>query len=544
MTVTPAAVQSLAAHLPHPLWRLSLMAAVLAIYFWRLGAAGLMDPDEGRYAEMAREMLARGDWLLPHLNYVPYLEKPPLVTWLLAVSFGLFGLTECAARLPVALSAVAGVGWAYVLARRWWGEAAGLWAALVLATCGGYVTLGRLLTLDMTLALFLNLAVGLGYLAFEENRRGLLYPAYGALALAVLTKGPVALVLTGLIWGDISLLSARRPPGFWLHPGGLLVLAALTLPWFVWVSLICPEFPHFFFWEHHVGRFATEPIHEEPFFYYLPVLLVGLLPWTPLLPGAVLRLRAWEDPRGRVLLLWAGVILLFFSLSRGKLAPYILPALLPLALLVGRALAEGEEDPGLRAGIVLWLGLGLAAGILYLALPGAWAREVAKTPGLRESLPLPIAAAVLSGAAALLGRRRWPLALGALALALSATLILGMISTYRSPREAALAAAARVSPETPVVGLRFYSQALSFYLRRPLHLFEVRGELEFGLELAPESGFELRSREELAAWVRMQPQVLFLVPRRAAPRLREELPGSWEELGRYKDCLLLAYAGK
>lgn len=527
------------------LGRLAVMvSAALAVFCWRLGAAGLMDPDEGRYAEIAREMLVLGDWLLPHLNFVPYLEKPPLVPWLIALSFLAFGETEWAARLPVALSAVGGVLLAYALGRRWWGERSGLWAALVLATAGGYVVLGRLLTLDMTLTLFLNAAVALGYLAYEEDRPRLLVPAYLALAQAVLTKGPVALVLAVVILGAVSLWERRRPWTFWLSPGGLLLFGIIAFPWFIWVSLRIPEFPSYFFWEHHVGRYATAPIHPEPFYYYLPVLLAAFLPWTPLLPGAVLASRAWAEPRGRFLMLWAGVILVFFSLSRGKLAPYILPALLPLGLLMGHGLAQGRQGKALNAGIIAWLGVGVAAAGLYLWMPAGWAREVAKTAGLQDALPWPIGVAILSSALALVLRRLWPLGLGAVALALQAAIFLGLVSGYRSPQAAALAAAAWRSPEAPVVGVRYYSQALSFYLRQPLHLFQVRGELEFGLALRPAAGWELRTWEELAHFARTRDQVLFLVRQGEVAALKERLPGAWQELGRFKDCLLLAYTGK
>lgn len=521
---------------------LLLAAAALGVFFWRLGAAGLMDPDEGRYAEIAREMLVLGDWLLPHLNFVPYLEKPPLVVWLIGASYLLFGFTEFAARLPVAFSALGGVLLAYALGRRWWGEKAGFWGALVLATAGGYMVLGRLLTLDMTLALFLNAAVALGYLAYEEDRRRLLLPAYLALALAVLTKGPVALVLAVLILGAVSLWERRRPWTFWLFPGGLLLFGVIAFPWFIWVSLTVPEFPRYFFWDHHVGRFATAPIHPEPYYYYLPVLLAALLPWTPLLPGAAAALRPWTEPRGRFLLLWAGIIFGFYSLSRGKLAPYILPALLPLALLTGRGLARGWQG-ALGAGVIAWLGIGLAAAGLYLWMPAPWAREVAKTAGLQDALPWPIGLAIVSSALVLLLRRLWPLGLGAVAMALQAAFFLGLVSTYRSPQAAALAATHH-PPHTPVVGARFYSQALSFYLQRPLHLFQVRGELEFGLSLRPESGLELRTWEEVMHLVRTRPQVLFLVRQRDVADLKKRLAGPWQELGRFKDCLLLAYTAK
>ena len=173
----------------------------LGLFFPGLGVPGLMDPDEGRYAEIAREMLLLRDWLIPHLNLVPYLEKPPLVYWLTSMSLGAFGLGEWAARLPSALAALAGLYLAFWLGRALWGERQGLWGAVVLATSGGYVVLARLLTLDMVFTLFLNLGIALGYLALSRERPRLWPYAYLALALAVMVKGPVALVLAGLIWG-------------------------------------------------------------------------------------------------------------------------------------------------------------------------------------------------------------------------------------------------------------------------------------------------------------------------------------------------------
>ena len=148
---------------------LILMVAGLVIFFYRLGVPGLIDPDEGRYAEIAREFFVLGDWGIPHLNLLPYLEKPPLVYWLTALSFKVFGYTEMAARLPSAVSALGGVFLAYGLGRAFWGPGPGVLSALVLASAAGYVALGRILTLDMTFALCLNLAIGLGYLALSRE---------------------------------------------------------------------------------------------------------------------------------------------------------------------------------------------------------------------------------------------------------------------------------------------------------------------------------------------------------------------------------------
>ena len=146
------------------------MVAGLVIFFYRLGVPGLMDPDEGRYAEIAREFFVLRDWGIPHLNLLPYLEKPPLVYWLTALSFKVFGYTEAAARLPSAVSALGGVFLAYGLGRALWGPGPGVLGALVLASAAGYVALGRILTLDMAFALWLNLGIGLGYLALSRGQ--------------------------------------------------------------------------------------------------------------------------------------------------------------------------------------------------------------------------------------------------------------------------------------------------------------------------------------------------------------------------------------
>src|SRR5665647_2098938 len=339
---------------------LNLMIAGLVIFFYRLGVPGLMDPDEGRYAEIAREFFVLGDWGIPHLNLLPYLEKPPLVYWLTALSFKVCGFTELAARLPSAVSALGGVLLAYGLGRAFWGPGPGVLGALVLTSAAGYVALGRILTLDMTFALCLNLGIGLGYLALSRGQNPLWLWAYFALALAVLTKGPVALVLAGLVW-VIWVIVNRRSGRPLIQIRGWVLLAVITLPWFVYVQWRYPEFFRFFILEQHLGRFLTPAIHPEPFFYYVPVLLGLLLPWTWLLPWTLAARGRWRDPDYRFLVIWAAVIVVFFSLSRGKLVPYVLPALLPLALLVGHSLARltgvgrmSFNSRWLRTSLLVW----------------------------------------------------------------------------------------------------------------------------------------------------------------------------------------------
>jgi hypothetical protein len=528
-----------------------LFCLVLPLLFYRLGTPGLMDPDEGRYGEIAREMLVLQDWLTPHLNFLPYLEKPPLVYWLTALSFQVFGLSEWAARLFPALSGLAGIFLTYFLGRAFWGVRAGFWAAAALTTSGGYLVLGRLIILDMPFAVFLNLAIGLGYLAAVRERRGLLVWAYLALAAAVLIKGPVALVLTGLIWGAWTLLDRGRSLTFWLHPAGLALLAVIVLPWFILVTLKFPEFLRFFLWEHHVQRYAAGTIHGKPFYYYGPVLLALMLPWSWLLPWALARLRPTVNSERLFLLVWAGMVVVFFSLSGGKLIPYILPALTPLALLVGTALAGLAEAPttgppprGFTWSLALWALAGTGLALLYFLTPLWLAPGIAKAAVLEPYVSMALIILAATPMIALAWRKTAPLLAGALLL--SALLPGGMerLSSSRSPRELGEIVASRWQPGAALVGVRLYSQSLSFYARQPFHLLEFSTELDFGRKLRPDSGLYFTTPQELAVFARSRPLVFFFLKAKDLPRLQAWLPGKFQTLAAWKDCLLTAYTGK
>lgn len=531
---------------------LGLALMGLVIFFYRLGVPGLMDPDEGRYAEIAREIIVLKDWLVPHLNFLPYLEKPPLVYWLTALSFKALGYTELAARLPSGLSAVGGLFLAYWLGRTLWGPASGFLGATVLATCCGYVALGRILTLDMTFSLLLSLAIGLGYLALSRDRSRLWPWAYGVLALAVLTKGPVAFILAGLIWG-LWVLSQRRPWGSLLQPWSWLLLAVLVLPWFIYVQWRLPDFFRYFILEQHFGRFLTPAIHPEPLYYYLPVLLGLLLPWSWLLPWVLWRRGEKPNPDRAFLLIWAGVVVVFFSLSRGKLAPYILAALPPLALLVGKRLHEiviprevWRKNIGLIISLWSWCTVGLfLLLVLYGATPASLSKALGRANLTQSYALLVVAVFTLTPLCTLAGRRWGLLFLGAGALVLSTLLPVGLerLSQQRSPRELGRIVHARWQPGDALVGVYLYSQGLSFYSREIFHLIESKTELDFGRKLAPARERQLYFANEgkVAEFARSRPRVFFYVKPDVLEVLQRELPGKFQLLARQGDCLLLTY---
>jgi 4-amino-4-deoxy-L-arabinose transferase-like glycosyltransferase len=569
-----------------PFW-VGLALVGLVLFFYRLGAPGLMDPDEGRYAEIAREFFLLRDWLIPHLNLLPYLEKPPLVYWLTALGFKVLGYTETAARLPSAVSALAGVFLAYGLGRVLWGPQVGLLGALVLASAAGYVALGRVLTLDMTFALFLNLGIGLGYLALSRERPRLWLWAYGALALAVLTKGPVALVLAGLIWVIWVLVSQgqigpRHPhPGLrptrerepaerdslepsiqarlriifrreaWktlVQPWGWVLLAVISLPWFVYVQWRYPEFFRFFILEQHLGRFLTPAIHPEPLSYYLPVLLGLLLPWTWLLPWALRPGGPWRDRDFQFLAIWAGVIVLFFSLSRGKLVPYILPALLPLALLVGHGLTQltgiGRlqfNSRVLKTSLVIWGITGLALVALSLRPPVALVQALARV-NLSTTYLLALSLIwTLTPLAALVWRHLGALLLGALLLSALVPRGIDQVSQGRSFKAMGLTLKSRWQAGDALVGVQLYSQGLSFYSGQIFYLLGCRTELDFGERLRSDKGLCLANKAALAAFTADRPVSFCFLKMDDLAWLKEGLPGKFHQVASHKDCILVAY---
>ncbi len=350
---------------------LGLLVMCCLLFFYRLGVPGLTDPDEGRYAEIAREMLVLKDYLTPHLNFLPYLEKPPLVYWLTAVSLSLGGLNEWSARAIPALSALGGVLAVYWLTAKLSGARTAFLAGMVTATSSGYLLLAHLLTLDMSLTCFMTWGISLTYVAVRNQERHYLPWAYLALGLAVLTKGPVGVVLPALIF-LAWFLAQKQWKSIWQlwHPGGALLLAGLVLPWYILVGWRNPDFWGYFFWHENLQRFLAPQIHAgQPVYFYLGALTAGFLPWVFLLPWAW-QASVAESPSPEAyqdrffLIIWFGIIFLFFSLARAKLFPYVLPGLPPLAIL-------DSPGPVSKPGFSSISARQLAMGFTLLVISGA-----------------------------------------------------------------------------------------------------------------------------------------------------------------------------
>jgi 4-amino-4-deoxy-L-arabinose transferase-like glycosyltransferase len=309
----------------------------------------LFEPDEGRYAQIPREMLERGDWTVPYLQSEPYLDKPPLFYWLVMLSYRVLGVHDWSARLIPALSIHACILIAFLFGRRMLGDRAAFWGCVALMLAPAFLGLGRLLILDGLLAMLVTTSILAAWEASRgaQLRRGWWLLSALACGLGVLTKGPIAvLLLAPPLWLERRL--SRRPAVGWrpiLQYSGIVLL--ISLPWYVAVCLRLPEFAGYFLWEHNVVRFFMPFAHRQPVWYYLPVLLLGLgpaalllVPWLRNLLSGDEQARHSRTPAVGFLLLTGGWCVLFFSLSDCKLPTYVLPAFPFLALAFGAFVAN------------------------------------------------------------------------------------------------------------------------------------------------------------------------------------------------------------
>lgn len=343
------------------------LAALFFLYFFGLNRTGLIGPDEPRYADIGRAMAATGDWITPHLWGQPWFEKPALSYWMTATGFKLGLGPDLAPRLPVALASLAFLIYFFIVLRREFGERIACYASAILATSAGWLVYSRVAITDLPMSAAFAAAM---LTVFTATAGTLAFVFAGALlGVAVLAKGLVPLVLfIPALWflrhriRDLAILFASA--------------IAIAAPWYALVTLRNGSaFLDEFFWKQHFGRFLNNALqHQQPIWYYLPVLLIGLFPWTPLL--ALLFHREFvKDIRARFLLAWFAWGFVFFSASRNKLPGYLLPLLPALAVLLAVALAKASRPRVLLFLCAALLGLIPAlAGMLPRALASGASR--------------------------------------------------------------------------------------------------------------------------------------------------------------------------
>ena len=487
---------------------LFVLASVL--FFVGLGRLPLLEPDEGRNAEVAREMLVSGNWLAPHYDTFTYLDKPAVFFWMVAAAFRMGGVSEWAARAPSALMALATLFLTWFLARRMFGDSTALRAGVVLATCPLVIAFARLAIFDMTLTFLVSLAMVCFWIAEREGFRRvwLEIVMFAAMGVATITKGPVGFLLPLLSILVYAALGGRVRELKRLRWGwGALVFLAVALPWFVAVSIRHPEFPRYALWQESLVRFTAGHVRRGGgVFYYLPIFLAGFFPWSLfVLFVGLARVKHWralreEENRATLFLLsWVLLIFVFFSISHSKLPGYFLPAIIPLSILMARAweeigsTTEARSPDWLRAGFATLLGVGLV--LVILSQPWLLAGEKARLakrlhPSVMAMLkPSLIYSGLILGAMAIIGRnlavraRGRFLAAATLALvALIAPLIvvrwLAPLRTFArttSSRDFAALLAASQEKDWPIYGYYCFRTSLPFYLRRPVGLITEDG---------------------------------------------------------------------
>lgn len=528
-----------------------LACAILAclIYLPGLGRPALFEPDEGRYAEIGREMLISGDYVTPRDDWVRYFEKPPLVYWATAGMIRLMGPSELAVRLPVALCSVGEVVVTMLLAEAMFGVPAGLWAALCLALSPLVFGFGRFLTLDPPLAFFITATLASFWFAASDLRsargRRWLYLGAVLVALGTLTKGPVALVLAGAIAVLYLLIEGRwRDLGAipWLRWFTIYLL--ITVPWFVLVEYRNPGFLRYFFVHEHVERYTESKEHAQGVYFFAVVVLGGMWPWIGFVPAALaeLRRKAVSTMRPALIfcILWFGVIFVFFSIPVSKLGSYILPALPALAILAGygiQRLAESGADHARRLfAAVAAIDVALAVAAFFVA---PRLKVLRPYPALQNDLLIGLGGlAAGSLAAALLSRKRLT---RTAVCALAAGVLIGlgaMVKARRdggpldSYRELSRQISAVIRPGCVLASYRHDVKALPFYTGVREALVSYRGELAPFSHTPDAQASFIPSDQALRELWGSGRCVVLVINRRDLPRVVPTLSPAAHQIGR------------
>lgn len=488
-------------------WLWPLLLAFVVLWFGTLEYRKLVKPDEGRYAEIPREMVASGDWVTPRLNALKYFEKPPLQYWATATAYTLFGQHQWTSRLWAGLTGFAGVMLVWFAGARLFGRDAGLYAALLLGSSMLYVLIGHINTLDMGVTFFITLGIA-GFLLGQQQgadartRRNWMWLAWVAMALAVLSKGLMGLVLPGAALFIYAVL--QRDWTLWkrMHWGmGLLLFLLVAAPWFYLVMQANPEFFQKFFIYEHYTRFTTKELGRyQPWYYFVPILLTGMLPWTVMMFDTLLRTWKGSAHIGRAfnperfLLVWVVFIYVFFTVSGSKLPSYLLPMFPALALLMGKQLAE------MNVRRLFWLVAPMLPVVLLILGLVPFSTRLADNPLQQEMYGnymvwAAVAALVWTlgvvAALVLLRRSNKPAAVVVLAFSTLIAAQIGLLGHNTVARERSafhIAEAIRplVKSDVPFYSVQMYEQTLPFYLKRTFTLVEYQDELAFGIAQEPQ----------------------------------------------------------
>ena len=516
-----------------------ILAAI--IWFSLLGYRDLIDPDEGRYADVASAMLSTGDWVTPRLNGYKFFDKPPMHYWGSAISMAILDETNAAARLWCAGTGFFSALWMWFLAYRLYGQSAGRYTFLIILSSTLYVVIGHANVLDMSVSAFLALTLGAFALAQSERNteskgQKWMLLSWAGLAGAVLSKGLIGIVFPG---AAITLYSLwQRDWALWRHlhiAKGASLFLFLVMPWFILVSQANEQFLHYFFIHEHFERF-TSNVHtrNQPWWYFIAVLSVGFLPWIINIGSAIVKPTfSWRVTRpgtfeaSRLFWVYAAFIFLFFSYSHSKLAPYILPIFPFLALLAGEKMANNKQffSSAIISGLIAIIVVILAWKIVDFARPH---KPIAIFLAYRPWL---IAAAISMAMASVLAffyRKKPGVAIAAIALCAMLAFQMGSwgYQSHSSIRSAKLMADAiraypsyRTAEELKIYVLDRFEYSLPYYLQRKITVVVFKGNMEFGIGREP--GDWIASEEAFLP--------LWLKPTQALAILSVQKYAEWQE---------------
>lgn len=470
-----------------------IFIAFAVLYFWQLGSYGLMNPDEGRYSEIPREMLESGDFLTLHLNYVSYFEKPPLHYWLTAVSFLIFGQNEFAARFIPALMGFLTILMTWFTARKFEGEDTANFSAIILGTSALFFAISRINITDMTLSFFLTLSLFSFYIFYKENRKRWLYVFYAALAFATLAKGLIGIILPAgvIFWFMVFKRDWSIMKRLFLSPAILLFFLICVPPFY----LVCkknPDFFYFFFIQEHFLRYSTK-MHDRyaPFWFFIPIIIGGLFPW---LGGLFVSYKNYFSKKDEniYLVLWVLIITLFFSVSHSKLAPYIIPVYPALAILIAKNLVQ-LKDTGSSKAIKACLGFLTFFTIVLVMAAVLILNGIIPIRKIQDVLlyRMPITCLCMLCVVfcimfwAMLNRPKKLFALYSLfafCFILTALPAIKILGNERSTRVLNKTLVPLLNPQDKVLNFRDYQQDLPFYTKRRVAIAGWTGELYYGRE--------------------------------------------------------------
>ncbi len=543
---------------------LILALLFLAVYIAPLGMRPLISPDEARYAEIAREMVETGDFIVPRLDGFRYFEKPVFGYWLFAGSMSVFGENAFALRLPCALAAGLAAFSIFLLVRRFaGGYVPGIAAASVFLSMPMVFIVGTVGILDSVLAFLLTATISLFYCALEEDgislRRILYLLASGVFCgFAFLTKGFLALAVPALVISAF-LIWERRWKDFltlpWLPAIGALLV---SLPWALSINSVEPGYWRYFFWVEHIQRFTKDTYqHSEPIYFFIPVLLAGAATWIFLLPAYFMGVKeaGLKNPIMKYFLCWLIVPFIFFSLSRGKLPPYILPCFAPLSILIAIGLCKCNSKAWrieFQAGLWPLLGaltIGIALFVLN-QLTGYPATLYLKGEALKWTLAA-IAGGIwaLALAAAIKTPDFWQkmvlFCLGPVPFMFASHFILPeRIVESKAPAVFLERNEPRIKPGAMLVSFRDPVQTVAWvFQRNDVWLFKAGGELDDGLKF-PDSKHRLLSIEDFnkAVAARNRNEIILVVPTKIYNEDKDKLPPPrWLKAGGKKGYVIMQY---